>query len=547
ELATLDVVYQPWCIQYPQLEPAQTYKLKSGLIHLLLKFHDPHKNLKEFHVVCSTIRPQGILEDYIKMKVFPFSLDGAMKDWLYLQLVLFNIRGDMKRMFLEKFFPASRTVTIRKEICRIRQHSRETLHKYCERFNKLCAICLHHQISEKLLIQYFYEGLTMMDRSMIDAANRGALMDKMLVAVKHLISNMVSNIQQFGTRGASQPRMVNEIGAVDNLRLENQLTKLTSLVRQLVVGQHQPSIAARVCGICTSMEHPTNMCPTLQETESDHLETVGAIGGYQYGKQPYQSRPFDNQQFGNQGPYAAQRFELALNIPQSQTGTIVPTTAITESASSRQLTIFGGFDEAISNKQPGVPANHELQQYAMPQQDKTVSLLFPTRTLSVRKPKLDEELLKMFWKVEINIPFLNAIKQIPKYVKFLKELCMDKRKKMKGGVEVGGIVSKCRDPEIFSIPCTIGDCTFVDAMLDLGASINVMPTSIYKSLNFSDLEPTRMTIQLSNRSVVQPLSVLEDVLVQVKELIFLADFYVLDVEDETLGKGSTLILGDRSS
>ncbi|RDX98235.1 hypothetical protein CR513_18871, partial [Mucuna pruriens] len=52
-----------------------------------------------------------------------------------------------------------------------------------------------------------------------------------------------------------------------------------------------------------------------------------------------------------------------------------------------------------------------------------------------------------------------------------------------------------------------------------------------------------MTIQLANRSVVQPLGVLEDVLVQVDELIFPIDFYVLDMEDETSGKGSTLILG----
>ncbi|RDY12136.1 hypothetical protein CR513_03108, partial [Mucuna pruriens] len=85
ELATLDVVYQLWCIQYPQLETTQTYELKSGLIHLLPKFHglageDPHKHLNEFHVVCSTMRPQGISEDYIKMKEFPFSLDGAAKD-----------------------------------------------------------------------------------------------------------------------------------------------------------------------------------------------------------------------------------------------------------------------------------------------------------------------------------------------------------------------------------------------------------------------------------------------------------------------------------
>ncbi|RDX74591.1 hypothetical protein CR513_45647, partial [Mucuna pruriens] len=51
---------------------------------------DPHKHLKEFHVVCSIMRPQGIPEDYIKMKAFSFSLDRATKDWLYLQPVLFN-------------------------------------------------------------------------------------------------------------------------------------------------------------------------------------------------------------------------------------------------------------------------------------------------------------------------------------------------------------------------------------------------------------------------------------------------------------------------
>ncbi|RDX93410.1 hypothetical protein CR513_24338, partial [Mucuna pruriens] len=134
-------------------------------------------------------------------------------------------------------------------------------------------------------------------------------------------------------------------------------------------------------------------------------------------------------------------------------------------------------------------------------------------------------------------------------------------RKIKGSREIGVVVSaltrneeftvgtsqalpkKCRDPRIFSVPCTIGKCTFADAMLDLGASINVMPTSIYRSLNFSDLEPTRMTIQLANRSIVQPLGVLEDVLIQVNELIFPADFYVLDMEDETSRKESTLILG----
>ncbi|RDX82284.1 hypothetical protein CR513_36947, partial [Mucuna pruriens] len=215
-----------------------------------------------------------------------------------------------------------------------------------------------------------------MDRSMIDAASGGALMDKTPTTARHLISNMARNTQQFGIRGPSQSRMVNEIGAASNQRLENQLTELTSLVRQLVVGQNQPVMVAKVCGICTSVEHPTDMCPTLQETEADQLENVGAIGGFQYGKQPYQNRPFDSQQQGrqpfrpgpNQGPYAAQQFRSTLNTYHRQavdsvisSTTLPTTTTVVESAYPRQLSISGRPNEAACNKQPGVSAILELQ------------------------------------------------------------------------------------------------------------------------------------------------------------------------------------------
>ncbi|RDX84167.1 hypothetical protein CR513_34828, partial [Mucuna pruriens] len=67
------------------LKELETLNVKSDLIHLLPKFHglageDPHKHLNELHVICSTMRLQGILEDYIKMKAFPFFLDGVTKD-----------------------------------------------------------------------------------------------------------------------------------------------------------------------------------------------------------------------------------------------------------------------------------------------------------------------------------------------------------------------------------------------------------------------------------------------------------------------------------
>ena len=133
-------------------------------------------------------------------------------------------------------------------------------------------------------------------------------------------------------------------------------------------------------------------------------------------------------------------------------------------------------------------------------------------------------------------------KQVLRYAKFLKELCTIKRKqKLKGceKVRVGENVSaviqrklpaKCKDPGMFIIPCTIGNTQLKKAMLDLGASINVMPYSIYVSLNLGPLNKTGVVIRLADRSIAYPKGVVEDVLVQVNDLVFPADFYVLDME-----------------
>jgi len=75
-----------------------------------------------------------------------------------------NVSLNLKRVFLEKIFPASRITSIRNEICGIRQQYRESLYEYWERFKRLCTSYPYHQINEQLLIQYFYEGLMAIDR-----------------------------------------------------------------------------------------------------------------------------------------------------------------------------------------------------------------------------------------------------------------------------------------------------------------------------------------------------------------------------------------------
>ena len=102
---------------------------------------------------------------------------------------------------------------------------------------------------------------------------------------------------------------------------------------------------------------------------------------------------------------------------------------------------------------------------------------------------------------------------------------------------------KCKDQGMFAISCTIGNVGIKRAMCDLGASINVMPLSIYSSLNAGPLKETGVVIQLADRSIVYPEGVLEDVLVQVNGLIFPADFFVLDMEDDKSSNSSDILLG----
>ena len=123
----------------------------------------------------------------MKLRAFSFFLVDSGKECLYyLPSETITTWNEMKKLFLEKYFPASKATLIQKEICGIHQYNSETLYEYCERFKKLCTSCHHHQICEQLLLQFFYEGLMPMEKSMIDAVSGRALVEKTLEATRAL-------------------------------------------------------------------------------------------------------------------------------------------------------------------------------------------------------------------------------------------------------------------------------------------------------------------------------------------------------------------------
>ncbi|XP_050378353.1 uncharacterized protein LOC126795584 [Argentina anserina] len=165
---------------------------------------------------------------------------------------------------------------------------------------------------------------------------------------------------------------------------------------------------------------------------------------------------------------------------------------------------------------------------------------FPSKLHKQVNEEIDKEILDVFKKVGVNIQLLDVIKQIPQYEKFLKNLCTSKRKFK--GIEIVALSErvsavlqrklppKLGDPGRFTIPCTIGDHMFAGALLDLGASINLMSYDVYDRMNMGELLPTGITIKLADRSNCCPRGIIEDVLVQ--------EFIQYSLEDDPMQNSS---------
>ena len=128
--------------------------------------------------------------------------------------------------------------------------------------------------------------------------------------------------------------------------------------------------------------------------------------------------------------------------------------------------------------------------------------------------------LDIFKKLHINIPFVDALVQMPKYIKFMKAI-LRKKKKFEDDEFIARteevsvalqrkLPPKLKDPGKFTIPCSIGSIEN-KALCDLGASVNFMPYSLYKKLGLGEVKPTTVTLQLADRSVIFPRGVVENI------------------------------------
>jgi len=205
-------------------------------------------------------------------------------------------------------------------------------------------------------------------------------------------------------------------------------------------------------------------------------------------------------------------------------------------------------DELISEGKEGVKSEHCKEKT-----DSSPAFPFPHVMTKQRKVNHNSEIFKTFKQIKINIPSLDAIKHVPSYAIFLKDLCIVKRilnvkKKAFLAEQVSVILQnnnalKYKDLDCPTISCFIGEHKIEKALLDLRASVNLLPYSVFQSLNLGELKPTSVTLLLADRSMKVLRGVVENVLVQVDKFIYHVDFVVLDTQPVETCNSISVILG----
>jgi hypothetical protein len=571
----------------------------------------------------------------------------------------------------------SRVNDARKEISSFSQDEDEKFTECWTRFKDMLMKCPPHGYEKWRLVQFFYQGLSQTNRSMIELMNGGTFLNLTGDLAYKALEKIAANTQNWDFSSCrDKSARKDKRGGILELKGEQELTqRMDAIVKrldELSVGKPVNAVntfPVESCSVCASPMHQAQNCPSMTVFEMEQVNTFNSFqkpssGPYSETYNPgwrnhpnfswKQNQPNTNQGgaphyppgfsfYPNQGR-SAQPASLSYQAPNQapapsnqsledtmrdfmkMTGqsisdirqsTMVNTQAISklEMQMGQLANHLGERDkgkfpsQAVNNpKACGNSSNQEHVQaivtlrsgkrvdnkVANPEEDAeeeeqkeegeqkeeegdnqeeedaepsivtpvvkeppkalVPKVPYPERLQAPRNGRKLEDILEVFKQVRINIPFLDAIQQIPSYAKFLKDLVTVKRKtnvpkKAFMTEQVSAILQcklplKYKDPRCPTITCMIGVSQIERALLDLGASVNLLPYSVYLQLGLGELNPTTMTLQLADRSVKVPRGIIEDVLIKVDKFYFLVDFIVLDTEPvQVIGTEIPVILG----
>ncbi|XP_070664577.1 uncharacterized protein [Malus domestica] len=498
----------PSCITYPAVEEGSAFEIKQHMLNILPTFHglssdDPNMHIAEFLMGCKNILVRGFSAESIKLYLFPYTLKDQARRWLLtLPSGSISTWAQLSENFLNKYYPASKTLDMRTQILSFAQKPNEEFHEAWERFKELIRKCPHSGINTTDQMHIFFRGLNMTTKTLVNASCGGSCKDKNAQEACLLFEKMAADTQQWAVE-QPQSRSIFEMSngspyvTVQIEKMEKRLDAKFDMLLQRIPGSQvavqQPLQAA--CSICSLTNHDFLSCPHKDAYPEFMAEQVNSFNNFQRPRyDPYSnfynpgwkdhpnlkwdkdqhSRPqFQQQVQQHAAPKAA--WEVAIEKLANTTSQEIQNLHASMKNMEKQI---GQIALQVSERAPDSGQSQDRSENTAKATTKTTEhvyeppMPYPERLKPRAKNQQLTDFMKTLAKVQINLPLIDAIKNIPSYAKFFKDVCE------------------------------------------------------------GELKPTSSIIQLADRSITYLRGVIEDVIVKVDNLYLPADFMVLDMDED---------------
>ncbi|GJY49486.1 hypothetical protein Tco_0439442 [Tanacetum coccineum] len=439
------------------------------------------------------------------LRAFPVSLTGAASRWLRNQpsgsITTWEV---LKTKFLNKYCPPARTAKKMEEINNFQQEPDESLFRAWERFKELLMKCPQHYLTDMQEVILFYNGLDVPTRQILDS--KGAIPSKTVAAAKTAIQEMAEYSQKWHNGTSSRTRSTETSDGL--AAIQAQLNNLGREIKKV----NEKVYAAQVgCELCKG-PHYTKDCPQKEEgktLEEAYYTQFGAP--YQPGGQYRAAGPGFYQRNNGNSSYPARRETMEESLAKF----MAESAKRHEENSNIIKEIRASTDAAIRNQGASIKTLElQIGQMSKVLQERGFgSLPGSTETnprdqvKSISTATADLSEIRRMEHGPYAVSGSQHRFMFPETVPFPRRLhnyCCDGLKEAHGANILDAyddiLPQKEKDPRSFTLPCLINNICFDKSLVDLGASMSVMPFSTYTNLGLGDLSHTRMTIELADRT-----------------------------------------------
>nr|GEV11589.1 reverse transcriptase domain-containing protein [Tanacetum cinerariifolium] len=452
--------------------------------------------------------------DAIKLMLFPYSLEGDAKIWYEKEPPNSILTwDDLVNKFVNQFFPPSKTTHLKNEISRFTQRFEKTFGEAWKRFKEML---IAFEIVNKQVITPATSKAV--EKTCVICGGAHAYYD--CIATD---SNQPNVCAATGTYNQVSPpnRASNQIPPPGFALVQNNQNRYNQ-------NQGQGNNFNRENNFQNNQGYraPMNNAPNFQNQAS----TLGTL--------------LSNNVPNSKGEMKVVTTRSGL----AYKGPLIPTNSPLEKAVERDTEKTTDKEHpncqgSTAHIQPSV-VPISIPKPDVPKTQPKPNILYPSRLndqkLREKATNQMEKFFQVFHDFHFDISFADALLLMPKFASTIKSLLTNKDKLFElakvplnencSAMFLKKLPKKLGDPDKFLIPCDFLGIDVCHALADLGASINLMPLSIWKKLSLPELTPTRMTLELVDRSITRPKGVAEDVFVKLGKFHFPTDFVVVDFE-----------------